>query len=142
VPMVEADPGLYVGGHQGVDEAIVKFQSFVVWPASSLGQDAGPGGRQAIRADAQLAHQRHVLRPTMIVVAGDVAGVAVEHLAGEMAERVPDRGSTLVLGDGALDLVGRRRGAPQKTVGKTARHGAILQVPSEVFMMPYPEAQA
>jgi hypothetical protein len=59
------------------------------------------------------------------MVASNVTVVAAENLTGEMAEGIPDRWPAAVLGDGTLDLVGRRRGAPQKTVRKTGRHLAV-----------------
>src|SRR5271167_619251 len=58
----------------------------------------------------------------MVVVAGDVTGVAAVDLDGKTAKGVPDRRPAPVLLDRALDLVGRRRGAPQKPVWKMRRH--------------------
>ena len=50
----------------------------------------------------------------MVVVVGHVTGVAAGHLAGRVAERVPDRRRTAVFRDGALDLVGRGGRAPDE----------------------------
>ena len=55
------------------------------------------------------------------MVAGDVAGVAVQNVARRVGEGVPDRGPAPVLTYGALDLVGGGRGAPQETFRKVAR---------------------
>jgi hypothetical protein len=41
----------------------------------------------------------------VIVVTGDVAGVAVPHLSGTVTKGVPDRGTAAVDVDGAFDLV-------------------------------------
>src|SRR5690349_3572921 len=107
--MVEADPGFDVGRHDRVDKAVIELQSLFVRPAPSLRKDAGPSGGQTVGADAELAHQRHVLRPAMVMVASDVTVVATQGLAGKVAERIPDRRPAPVLGDGALDLVSGRR---------------------------------
>src|SRR6516225_3748003 len=128
IPVVETNPRLDIGSHDRIDEPIVEFQSLLVWATPSFRQDARPRGRQTIGTDPQLAHQRHVLRPAMVMVASDVAVVTAENLAGEMAESIPDRRPAPVLCDGALDLVGRRRGAPQKTVRKTGRHLAVPRI--------------
>ena len=55
------------------------------------------------------------------MVAGDVAGVAVQDVARRMREGVPDRGSAPVLVYSALDLVGGGRGAPQEAFRKVTR---------------------
>src|SRR5262249_34437600 len=56
----------------------------------------------------------------VVVVAGDVAGVAVGDLAGGAAEDVPDRGAAAVFVDRAFDLIGGGGGAEQG-VGGAAR---------------------
>ena len=56
----------------------------------------------------------------MVVIAGDVAGVAVLDGAGLVAEAIPDRLAAPVLARGALDLVGRRRGAEAEAGGEPA----------------------
>ena len=122
---VEPGQVIRLGGHDRIDEAVIEFQSFFVWLAPSRGQDARPSRGQAVGADAEFAHQRDVLRPTVVMVACNIAVVAAENLAGQMAESIPDRRPAPVLGDGTLDLVGRRRSAPQKTVRKTGRHLAV-----------------
>ena len=76
IPMVEADPGLDPGFHDAVDEFVVKFEPLEIGRTAPLGQDARPGGRQPVGAEAEFAHQRHILRPAMIVIAGNIAGIA------------------------------------------------------------------
>src|SRR5206468_11034850 len=105
-------PRFYIGSHHRVDEAVVEFEPLAVYRPSALGQDARPGGRQAIGADAELAHQRHILGPAMIMVARDITGVVAENRPGQTGEGVPDRRPPAVLPHRALDLIGRRRGAP------------------------------
>src|SRR5439155_23828712 len=71
---------------------------------------------------AELAHQRHILGPAMIMVASDVTGIVAQNPPRQTGEGVPDRRPAAVLPHCALDLIGRRRGAPQETVGKARRH--------------------
>ena len=125
--MVKADPGLDACCHDGVDEAVIKFQPLRVRFTATLRQDPRPGGRQAIRADPEFAHQRDVFRPATVMVAGDVAGILTETIAWQMAEGVPDRRSAPVFLDGAFDLVRGGRGTPEKPIGKACRHYALLE---------------
>src|SRR4029077_5494218 len=60
----------------------------------------------------------------MIMVAGDIARILTEDVAGLMAERVPDRRPASVIPDSTFDLVGRGRRAPEKSVGEAFRHCA------------------
>ena len=54
----------------------------------------------------------------MVVVAGDVAGVAVDDGAGLVREAIPDRLAAPVLARRALDLVRRGRGAEPEPGGQ------------------------
>ena len=63
----------------------------------------------------------------MVVVDGDVAGLAVEDPARLAHERVPDARAAAALGDGALDLVGGGGDAPREVRGKVeAAHGRVV----------------
>ena len=77
-------------------------------------------------------------RPAMVMVAGDIAVVAAKDLSGQVAEGVPNRRPAPVLPGRALDLVGRGRRAPQKTVGKFV---AIVAV-SPIFVTAPDDARA
>ena len=48
----------------------------------------------------------------MVMVGGNVTGLPVADGAGLTAEGVPDRLASAILGDSALDLVGRGRDPP------------------------------
>src|SRR5215831_10552470 len=132
VPVIETNPGFDIGRHDPVDEAVIEFESLFVWATPSLGEDARPSGGQAVGADPEFAHQRHVLRPPVVMVASDVTVVVAENLTGNMAERVPNRRPAPVLGDRALNLISRHRGAPQKIFGKTSCHRAVPEVATTV----------
>src|ERR1700688_1975910 len=57
----------------------------------------------------------------MVVVAGDVAGIAVFDLARGVAEAIPDRLAPAVLVPRAFDLVRGAGGAPLEVLGKCQR---------------------
>src|SRR5207237_991468 len=78
--------------------------------AGPRGNDPRPADREAIRAEAELAHELDVLPPAVIVVAGDVAGLAGGDRAGAPAELIPDGRSLPVLVVRALELVCRGGG--------------------------------
>ena len=110
--------------HELVNERIVKIDALLVDCAGALGQDTRPGEGEAVVLDAHLLHQRDVLLEPMIVVAGDVAGMAAKDTARFMGEIVPDVSALAVLEGCALDLVGRGRRAPDEILLKA--HGDLL----------------
>src|SRR5690606_39170479 len=74
-------------------------------------------------------HQRHVLAIAVVVVVGDVAGVAVPHGAGGVRVAIPDRFALAVGVPRALDLVGGRRRAPLEA-GRESPASALAHVRS------------
>ena len=78
------------------------------------GKDARPGDREPIGVEAAARQPFNVLDPAMIVVAGDVAGVAILHRARRVREHVPDALAAPVLLDRAFDLIARGRSAPDE----------------------------
>jgi len=96
-------------GEQLVDEAVVELQARLVHLAGPGRLDARPGDREPVALGAQPRHQRDVLVPAVVVVAGLGATAAVEDPARLGGEGVPDARAPAVLGDRTLDLV--RRGA-------------------------------
>ena len=83
------------------------------WPARARRLDPRPRDREPVRVHAQAAHQRDVLGVPVVVVAGDVAGVAVDDPAGSRVNVSQMARAPAVLGRGALDLVRRRAGAEE-----------------------------
>jgi hypothetical protein len=118
VPVVEGDGRGDPRGQQRVDQRRVERQPLVVDGAERVGGhlrgDPGPGHREPVRRQTQGGHERDVVGVAVVVVVGDVAGVAVRDEAGRVREGVPDRRRAPALGDGALDLVGRGRCAPEE----------------------------
>ena len=114
LPVVERHDRLDTAVEQRVDEARVVIAASRLERRPAGREEAGPRDREAVRAEAELAHQLDVLGPTAIVVAGDVARAAALDPAGEMRERVPDRRALAVRVRRTLDLVRRRRRAPEE----------------------------
>ncbi len=130
--MVEGDVGGDPGLVQVVDEAVVEVEAARVGRAAAAGLDARPGDREAVGRHPERGHQRDVVAVAVVVVAGDLAGVALEDLAGGGAERVPDARPASPVADGPLDLVGGGRACPRRTLagipgpappGQIRRHG-------------------
>ncbi len=59
-----------------IDEAVVEVQALPVDRAGSLRQHPRPADRESVRTQSELAHQRDVLRPAVVVVARDRARLA------------------------------------------------------------------
>ena len=121
VPVVQRHDRRDVALEQLVDEPCVEAEAALVSRPATLREDPRPGDAEAIRLEPELLHQVEVLRPAVVVVAGNVPGVAVLGHAGRVTEAVPDRLAAAVLVDGALDLV-RGRGGPPQEISRE-RHG-------------------
>ena len=124
--MIKAEPRFDPRFEDAVDQTIVEFEAFDVCLAAPFRQDSRPTGRQAISAEAKFAHQRYVLGPAVIMIAGNIAGVAIHDLAGQMTKSVPDRRTAAVLSDRSLDLERCGRRSPKETVRKAGCHAAAL----------------
>ena len=122
VPVVEREPGVDAVAEQLVDQPVVEGQASGV-DLSAAWPDAGPGDGEAVGREAELGHQRHVFGHAVVVVAGDVAVVAVRDRPRDARERVPDGGRAAVLGGRALDLVRRGGRAPEEAWGEADRFG-------------------
>ena len=124
VPVVQRRPRGDALLEQRLRQAAVEVEAGAVGRSGAVGLDARPRDREPVRVEAEVGHQRDVLRPAVIVVVGDVAGAAVGDRAGDAGERVPDALAAPVLPGGAFDLVGGRRGSDDEAVGKVASlHG-------------------
>src|SRR6516165_4524973 len=114
--MIEADPGFDAGRKQGIDESVVERKSRLVGCTASARQHARPGDGEAVGVDAEIAHQRNVFAIATIVITGDLAGVAVLHLAGHATIAVPDAVAAAVGMSRTFDLKARGRYPPGKVL--------------------------
>src|SRR5690606_33627804 len=128
VPVVEGGDGGDVPGPQPVHQPPVEVEPGLVEPVAAAGQHTRPGDGEAVGADAQLGEDVQVLFQAVVVVAGQVAGVAVGHQAGGVGEGVPDGRPAAVLVPGTLHLVGGRGRTPQEVVGESGHDGSLLIV--------------
>src|SRR5205085_2042095 len=118
VPVVEGGDGGDAGGEQRVHQPPVEVEAALVDGAGAARQHARPGDGEAVGGEAEVPHQRDVRLHAAVVVAGDVAGVAVAHGVRRVGEAVPDARAGTVGERRALDLVGGGGGAPEEAVGE------------------------
>ena len=115
IPVIEAEPGLDAGRQQGVDQTVVKGEAGLVGRAAAGGKDARPRRRKTIGTYPEIAHQRDVLAVAVVVIARDVAGIAVGDAPLLPTERIPDAGAAPVLIRGALRSDSSRWKRPKQT---------------------------
>src|SRR5579875_1609217 len=120
VPVIERDPGREAGGEERVDQALIEVEAGSIRAAPARRQYPRPGDREAVGAQAELAQEREVGGPAVVVVAGHVAGGAPSGLPGRVAEAVPDRLAAAVLPHRALDLIRDCGGSPNEPRRKAA----------------------
>jgi len=113
IPVIQAGHGPDARRQQRIHQPVIEIQTLGVHRAVAIGHDARPRQREAIGVEARRPHQRHVLGIAVVMVAGGGGGAAVLNAPG-LAKAVPDVAATPVLGQRALDLIGRGRGAPQE----------------------------
>ena len=98
--MVQRGDRLDAGLQQRVHQPGVEVDALGVERPGPARLDPRPGHREPVGLQAEVLDQRDVLGPPVVVIVGDVAGVAVQHLARGPAEGVPD---------------GRSRGRPRRS---------------------------
>ena len=123
VPVIERGHRRDAGTQQLVDESFVEAEAGRIDTPAAIGHHATPGDAETVRCVAEIAHQSHVVAHALVVVAGDIAGVAVAHAARCAHESVPDAGPGAIGQRRALDLVGRGGAAPKKATGELSGHG-------------------
>ena len=121
VPVIERRGRLHALLEKALAEAPIEVDALLVRGAHPGGLDPGPGDAEAIRVEAVGSDEVDVLGPAVIVVAGDIPGVAVCDVAGRVTEGVPDGWAAAILVDGALDLVAGGGGSPGEVRRKRHR---------------------
>ena len=118
VPVVQRDVRFNARRQQRINKAVVPGKARRVHLAGAGGENARPGDGKAVGLQMHGLHDLDVLGPAVVAVAGDVAGIAVFGFARRMAEGIPDGRPAPILERAALDLIGRRRRAPDKLFWK------------------------
>src|SRR5262249_1195224 len=118
VPMIEAQPPRDAVRHEPIDQALVKVEAALLDRAAAGRKNARPRGRKPISGKIAACEQIDIVAPAVIVVTGDIAGIAVLHAPGRVGEDVPDALPASVFVDRAFDLIARGRRAPYEVGGK------------------------
>src|SRR4051812_2258798 len=103
-------------GQKFVHKPIVKIQPFGIRRTVSVGKYSRPRYRKTIGLDAQLLYQANVFLVSVIVIVGAVRIAVIGNLTRRVGERIPNRGSSAVFIDGALDLIGGSCSPPDEAV--------------------------
>src|SRR5580658_7732697 len=119
--MVESAEGTNAGLEHSIHHALVMVETFLVRRADAVRLNARPRDGEAIALLVEAFQQGNVLLVEVVVIAGDVAGVAAFDVAGSMRIAIPDGFAFAVFVPSAFDLIGGRRHAPEKVFGKTGR---------------------
>src|SRR5262249_40122656 len=83
--------------------------------------DARPGDRESVGFDAHLFDQIEILFQPVVVIAGNVAGVAIMDATRHVAKGIPYRWLAAVRPRSAFDLEGGRRHATSEISGEAVR---------------------
>ena len=118
VPMIDAQPRRDAVRDEPIDQALVKVEAARLDRAAARRQNARPRGRKPISGKIAACEQIDIVAPAVIVVAGDIARIAVLHAPRRMGEGIPDAFAASIFVDRAFDLIARRRRAPYKVRGK------------------------
>jgi hypothetical protein len=123
IPVIERRRRLDVALQQRIDQPRVEVDALLVDATRALGKDAAPRDAEAVGVEAELGHQRDVLRVPPVVIARDVARVAIGREAGAVREALPDARARAVGERRTFDLVCGGGGSPEEAVGKSDRLG-------------------
>ena len=121
IPVKQRERGLDAVREQRIDQPVVEIETRRIDRAAAARQDATPRRAEAIRLQSELAHQSDIVGVAPVMVAGDVAGLAVADEARRVREALPDARSRAVGQRRALDLICRGRSAPEELGGKFDR---------------------
>jgi hypothetical protein len=77
IPVVERQGGFNVPITESVRPGVDRSRGRLDSPAPARWLNAGPGDREAVGADAELGQEVEVFVHAVVVVTGDVAGVAI-----------------------------------------------------------------
>lgn len=114
IPMIERDVRDDVGREKLVDQPRVEVEPGIVDSPSAIGKNAAPRNAEPISLKPDLAHELDVGLISIVVVAGNVAGVTVRRHSRRVREAMPDAWPRSIGKRRSFDLIGRRRSAPQK----------------------------
>ena len=88
--MIQRHHRLNAAGKQAVDQALVEAKTGRIDSARALRQHAPPGDAEAICLEAERGDEIQVAFPATVVIAGQIARVAVLHASRGVDEAMPD----------------------------------------------------
>ena len=134
VPMVDREHRLDGPLAQPIHKPPVVVETFLIGGAAAVGLYPRPGDGEAVGLQAEARHEIQALFEAVVLVAGDVPGVAVQDVARRVGEGVPDGDAAPVLVHRAFDLIGGGCRTPQKAFGEVhALSSALVPYGSRVL---------
>ncbi len=115
IPVEERDPGRDLAGQECIDQTRIEIEPVRIQGTVAVRDHARPRDREAIVAQAQLAHQVEVGLISVIMVARDLRRMAEFDLARDCRKSVPDRLAFAPLARSPFDLRRRRGHSPDKS---------------------------
>ena len=128
VPVEQGGVGRHTLGQQGIDHAGIVVQPRWIDRPLPAGQDPRPADREPIGVQPRCCDQIDIFGVAAIAVGGDTGVGAVDHLAGQLLEPVPNAGPASIGGLSALGLESGRGHAPHEVLGKLSGLGMKLGV--------------
>ena len=118
IPVIEREHRDDAPLAESLHEPAVEVETFGIGGALASGLHARPSHREAVSGRAESGEQIEVAVESAVVIASDVAVVAVVDGPGVVAEGVPDRDTSAVDIDGAFDLIGGCRRPEEEAFGE------------------------
>src|SRR5215469_6188666 len=121
--MIESSDWSNAFREEAIHQTIIKRQPGRIHRPNTFWQDARPGDGKAIGRQTEVGHELDILLDAMVVINGDITGLALIGMSRRGREAVPNGGTTPIFARRAFDLVGGGRRAPQELSRKAhSRH--------------------
>src|SRR5438132_4184458 len=114
IPMEQRNQRLDAGGAQCIDKTPVKVESFLIEAPLPFWKNATPRNTESIGGEAEVAHECDVGFVAVIVIAGNVAGVAVRDETRRVTESMPDARPRAIGERRSFDLIRSGRRTPEE----------------------------
>lgn len=118
IPVVERCEGLDAARLAAVNQPVVEIEAGLVHRTRAFGDNARPGNREPVGVDTHLLDEIEVLFQAIVVIAGNVAVIAIMDAARHIAESIPDGWLAAIGLAGAFDLEGSGGNAESEVAGQ------------------------
>src|SRR5438067_7361383 len=109
VPMIKSNPWLDTSLETGINQPVIKIQSFIIDLACAARQNAGPGKRKSKIRNEQQLHQVEVSQVMLIKIACIPAMMVIPYILSLTCKMIPDRRALSILIVSSFYLVRRGR---------------------------------